>query len=168
MDDSSGGRCGEIASDLSIILVTVAQLIFFVSFHRYIAWPTTAADGSVARVSLLTDAYSTWLPFPIVASVIVIVATLVMIIYDRDWFRQIGWIAFSLCGIAVVTSLLIIWPFDFSVIPNAKVAEALPTALRILLIFMAVFYGISALVLLVRFRNSRTRDRLQESDGATQ
>jgi hypothetical protein len=159
MEDSSGGRCGEIASDLAIILVTVAQLIFFVSFHRYIAWPTTGADGNVARVSLLTDAYSAWLPFPIAASIIVVVATLIMIFYDLDWFRQIGWIAFSLCGIAVTISLLIIWPFDFSVIPNAKVAEILPTALTVLLICMAMFYAIAALVQTVRFLRRGTRER---------
>jgi hypothetical protein len=165
MDDSSGGRCGEIASDIMIILVTVAQLIFFVSFHRYIAWPVTGADGSVTRVSLLTDAYSTWLPFPIAASIIVVVATLIMIFYDRDWFRQIGWIAFCLCGITVTTSLLVIWPFDFGVIPDQKAAEILPTALRVLLIFMAVFYGISALVLFLQFRKRRNQERKHESNS---
>lgn len=159
MDDSTGGRCGEIVSDLSIILVTVAQLIFFVSFHRYIAWPTTGVDGSVTRLSLLTDAYATWLPFPIAASIIVIVATLIMIFFDRDWFRQIGGIAFCLCGIAVVTSLLTIFPFDFSVIPDAKAAGILSTTLTVLLIVMAIFYGISAVVLLVRFLRRRTRAR---------
>lgn len=159
MDDSSGGRCGEIASDLSIILVTVVQLIFFVSFQRYIAWPVTGADGSTARLSLLTDAYSSWLPFPIAASIIVIVATLIMIFYNREWFRQIGWIAFSLCGIAVTMSLLAIWPFDFSVIPDPKAVDILPTALRVLLIFMAVFYAISALVQTVRFLRRGTQEK---------
>ena len=161
MDDSSGGRCGEIASDLSIIVVTVVQLVFFVSFQRYIGWPVTGADRSTARLSLLTDAYSTWLPFPIAASIIVIVATLIMIVYDRQWFRQMGWIAFCLCGIAVTTSLLAIWPLDFSVMPDPKVSELLPTALRVLLILMAVFYGISALVLTVRFQRRGTREGVE-------
>ena len=57
MESSSSDRCGEIASDMSIIFVTVAQLIFFTRFHRYIAWYTTDADGSVARLSILTDDY---------------------------------------------------------------------------------------------------------------
>jgi hypothetical protein len=165
METESGGRCGEIASDIMIILITVAQLIFFVSFHHYIAWPVTGADGTVTRVSLLTDAYSTWLPYPIVASIIVVVATLIMIFYDREWFRQIGWIAFCLCGIAVTTSLLIIWPFDFSVIPDPKAADILPTALGVLLIFMAVFYGISAVVLFMQFRKRRNQERKHESNS---
>ncbi|MFC2036638.1 hypothetical protein ACFLYD_01535 [Chloroflexota bacterium] len=37
MESSPGGRCGEIASDLSIILVTVAQLVLFT-----LSWPNNA------------------------------------------------------------------------------------------------------------------------------
>ena len=47
MESSSGGRCGEIASDLFIILVTAVQLVFFVFFHEYIAWYTRGPDGSI-------------------------------------------------------------------------------------------------------------------------
>jgi hypothetical protein len=50
MESSPGGRCGEIASDLSIILVTVAQLVFFTRFQGYIAWPTTGPDRTVTRL----------------------------------------------------------------------------------------------------------------------
>jgi hypothetical protein len=72
-----------------------------------------------------------------------------MIVYDRSWFRQIAWIAFPIFGIAVVVSLVIIFPFDFSVIPNASVADIVPTVLTVCLILMAVFYGVCALVLSV-------------------
>ena len=148
----SGGRCGEIASDLSVALVTVAQLIFLIFFHEYIAWYTTGPDGSATRQSLLTDEYFTWLPFPIVASIVVVVATIVMIVYNRYWFRQAAWIVFCLMGIAVVVSLVCIFPFDFSVIPNATASALIPKALTVFLILMAVFYGTSALVLLLQWR----------------
>jgi hypothetical protein len=46
--------------------------------------------------------------------------------------------------------LLVIFPFDFSVIPNASAADVVPKALTGFLIFMAAFYGITALILLVR------------------
>jgi hypothetical protein len=152
MESTSEGRCGEIASDLSIVFVTVAQLIFFRYFYRYIAWYTTGPDGSTTRLSLLTDDYFDWLPFPTVASIIVVLASIVMIVYHRNWFRQIGWIAFNIIGITMVVSLLVIFPFDFSVIPNATAADVVPKVLTGFLIFMAAFYGISALVLLVRLR----------------
>ena len=152
MESSSGGRCGEIASDLSIIFVTAAQLIFFVFFYEYIAWPVTGPDGTVTRLSMLTDDYFTWLPFPITASIVVIIASMVMIIWDNYWFRQIAWIGFCLLGIAVTVSLVLIFPFDFSVIPNATAADVVPTALTVLLILMAVFYAVAALVQLFQLR----------------
>jgi hypothetical protein len=40
---------------MAIILVTAAQLIFFTTFHKYIAWPIPKPDGSVAWLSMLTD-----------------------------------------------------------------------------------------------------------------
>jgi len=55
---------------------------------------------------MLTDDYFTWLPFPITASILVIVATLIMIIFDSYWFRQIAWVGFCLIGIAVTVSLV--------------------------------------------------------------
>jgi hypothetical protein len=133
-----------------IILVTVAQLIFFTFFHRYIAWPTTLPDGTVTRLSMLTDAYFTWLPFPITASIIVTVASIVMIIYRNYWFRQAVWVGFCLIGIAVVVSLVTIFPFDFSVLPNATAVKVVPKALTVFLILQATFYGIAAVVLFVR------------------
>ena len=157
MESTSDGRCGEIASDMAIILVTVAQLIFFTRFHRYIAWPTTGSDGTVAWLSMLTDGYFTWLIFPIGASILVIVASTVMILYDRYWFRQAAWIAFCLSGIAVVLSLLSIFPFDFSVIPNATAVQIVPIVVRVLLLLMAVFYAICAIVLSVQLRREMSK-----------
>jgi len=155
MELSRRNRTGEIASDIFIIIVTVANLIFFAFFHKYIAWYTTGPDGSVTQLSMLTDDYFIWLPIPITASILVIVANIVMIIYDRYWFRQTAWIIFSIIGIAVTVSLVSIFPFDFSVIPNATAVDAVPIWVTVFLILMAVFYGITALVLFVKLR-SRT------------
>ena len=152
MESSPEGRCGEIASDMAIILVTVAQLIFLTSFHEYIAWPITEPDGSVTRLSMVTDGYFTWLPFPITASIVVIVASIIMIVYNRYWFRQGAWVLFCLMGLAVVVSLVTIFPFDFSVIPNVTAARAMPIVARVFFIAMAVFYGVCALVLFTRLR----------------
>ena len=158
MESSCQKRAGEIASDISIILVTAAQLIFFTRFHKYIAWYTRETK-SVTRISLLTDDYFTWLPIPIIASIIVIVATTVTIIYDSYWFRQVVWMMFNVIGIVVVVSLLTIFPFDFSVIPNATAADVAPTLLTAFLIFMAVFYGTTALIPLVKLQRYAARQQ---------
>ena len=158
MESSCQKRAGEIASDISIILVTAAQLIFFTRFHKYIAWYTRETK-SVTRISLLTDDYFTWLPIPIIASIIVIVATTVTIIYDSYWFRQVAWMMFNVIGIVVVVSLLTIFPFDFSVIPNATASDVAPTLLTAFLIFMAVFYGTTALIPLVKLQRYAARQQ---------
>jgi hypothetical protein len=161
MESSSGNRCGDIASNLFIILVTVVQLIFFVFFYQYIAWYSTGPDGSVTRQSLLTDGYFTWLPFPIVASILVIVASIVMIVYTGRWFRQGAEISFCLLGIMVVVSLLIIFPLDFSVIPNSTAAEMVPIAVRVFFILLAVFYAVAALVMLVRWKSPTAKQETE-------
>ena len=161
MESSSEGRCGEIASDLSIIFVTVVQLIFFACFHEYIAWYTRQPDGIMARLPLLTDDYFSWLPYPVVASTLVVVATLVMVFWTNEWFRQIAWIGFCILGIVVVVSLLVIFPLDFSLIPNATAAAVVPVAVRVFFVLLAVFYGVSALVMLVRWRRPTGRQETE-------
>ena len=156
MESSAESRCGEIVSDLAIIFVTLANLIFFTLFHKYIAWYATGPDGTLTRVSMLTDDYFTWLPFPITASILVVVASIVMLFWHNDWFRQAAWIGFCLLGVAVTVSLLTIFPFDFSVIPDGTAAVVVPTAVTLLFVLMAVFYGTTALVLSVKLIRSYT------------
>ena len=156
MELSRRNRTGETASHIFIILVTLAQLIFFTFFHEYIAWHTTEPDGSATRLSMLTDDYFTWLPIMITASILVILASIAMIIYDNYRFRKTGEISFSIIGIVVSVSLVSIFPFDFSVIPNATAVAVVPTVVTAFLILMAVVYGVSALVLFLRLIRSYT------------
>ena len=153
MESSPRSRAGETGSHISIILVTLAQLIFFTFFHKYIAWFTTGPDGSVTRLSMLTDDYFTWLPIMITASILVIVASIVMIIYNEYRFSRTIQILFSIIGIVVAVSLVSIFPFDFSVIPNATAVDVVPIAVTVFFILLAVFYGVTALVIFVKLRS---------------
>jgi len=153
MESSPRTRTGETASDIFIILVTAAQLIFFAFFHKYIAWFTTEPDGSVTRLSMLTDGYFVWLPIPITASILVIIASIAMIVYNNYWFRQTAWIIFCIIGITVAVSLVSIFPFDFSVIPNATAVDVVPIVVTVFFILLAVFYGVTALVLFLKLRS---------------
>ncbi len=153
MESSPRSKSGEIASHIFMILVTIVQLIFFTAFHEYIAWPITAADGTVTRLSMLTDDYFIWLPIAITASILVIVANIVMIIYDNYRFRETAWIIFSIIGIAVTVSLVSIFPFDFSVIPNATAVDVVPIVVRVFFILLAAVYGVTALVLFVKLKS---------------
>ena len=153
MESSPQSRSGETASHIFIILVTLTQLIFFTFFHKYIAWNTTQPDGSVTRLSMLTDDYFIWLPIAITASILVIVVSIAMIVYDNYRFRKNAEISFSIIGIAVTVSLVSIFPFDFSVIPNATAVDVVPTVVTVLFILLAVFYGVTALIMFVKLRS---------------
>ena len=152
MESSRRTRTGETGSHISTIFVTVAQLIFFTFFHKYIAWYTTEPDGSVTRLSMLTDDYFIWLPIMITASILVIVASIAMIIYDEYRFSRTIQIIFNIIGIVVSVSLVSIFPFDFSVIPNATAVDVVPIVVTVFFILLAVFYGVTALVLFVKLR----------------
>ena len=153
MESSPRVRSGEMSSHIFIIMVTLAQLIFFTRFHKYIAWHITEPDGSVTRLTMLTDDYFTWLPIMITASIIVIIASIAMIIYDNYRFRKTAEISFNIIGIAVAVSLVSIFPFDFSVIPNATAVDVVPIAVTVFFILLAVFYGVTALVMFIKLRS---------------
>jgi hypothetical protein len=55
-------------------------------------------------------------------------------------------------GIAVAVSLVSIFPFDFSVIPNATAVDVVPKVVTVFFILLAVFYGVTALVQFVKLR----------------
>ena len=156
MESSPRSRAGEIGSHISMIFVSAASFIFFAFFHKYIAWYTTEPDGSVTRLSMLTDDYFIWLPIPSTAAILAIVAYTVMIFYDKYWFRMTAQIILNIIGIAVVVSLVSIFPFDFSVIPNATAVDVVPIVLKVFFILLATVYGTSALVLFVKLIKSHT------------
>ncbi|MBU0490588.1 MAG: hypothetical protein KKA73_28635 [Chloroflexi bacterium] len=156
MESSPQSRAGEIVSHISMILVTVAQLIFFAYFYEYIAWYTIEPDGNITRLSILTDGYFTWLPIPITASILAITAHIIFIIYDNYRFRMIAEIIIYISGIAVTVSLVSIFPFDFSVIPNATAVAVVPIVVTVFFILLAVFYGIVTLVQSIKLIRSYT------------
>ena len=153
MELSPRSRAGEIISHISMITVTVVQLIFFTRFHKYIAWYTTEPDGSVTRLSMLTSDYFIWLPIPIIASILAITAHIIFIVYDNYRFRMTAEIILYIIGIAVTVSLVSIFPFDFSVIPNATAVDVVPIVVTVFFILLAVFYGITAIIMFVKFRS---------------
>ena len=152
MNLSPKAKSGEAASHFFIILVTLAQFIFFTFFHKYIAWPVTEPKGSVIRLSMLTDEYFTWLPIMITGSMIVIITSIIMMVHNNYRFRRSAEIGFNIIGIIISVSLVSIYPFDFSVIPNATAVDVVPIAVTVFFILLPVFYAITALVMFVRLR----------------
>ncbi|MFC1913697.1 DUF4870 domain-containing protein [Chloroflexota bacterium] len=143
-------RAGRITGYSASIFWNVVLLIFFSFFHQYIASYHIEPDGSVTRLSMLTSDYFIWLPILVTALIISIAANIIMIIYDRFWFREIIQIILTVIGVVVVANLVSIFPFDFSAIPNATAVSILPILVTIVLIIIAVGLGVGALVRFIK------------------
>ncbi|MFC1873935.1 DUF4870 domain-containing protein [Chloroflexota bacterium] len=150
-DYFTGTRAGRITGYSASIFWNVVLLIFFSFFHQYIAWYHVEPDGGITRLpTMLTSDYFAWLPILVTALVISVAANIIMIIYDRYWFREIIQITLTAIGIVVVANLVSIFPFDFSMIPNATAVDIVPAAVTVVLIIIAVGLGVGALVRFIK------------------
>lgn len=149
-DSIRSTRAIRIAGYSVTIFWNIVLLIFFSYFYQYIAWYHVQPDGNVIRLPFLTNTYFMWLPILVTALIISIAANIILIIYDRFWLRNIVQVILSIIGVVVVVNLLTIFPFDFSVIPNATAVYAVPVTLRIVLIIIAVGMGVGALVQFIK------------------
>ncbi len=149
-DYSARTKAWRITGYSAAIFWNVVLLIFFSFFHQYIAWYHVEPDGSITKLSMLTGDYFTWLPILVTALVISIAANILLITYDRYWFREIIQIILTVIGVVVVANLVSIFPFEFSVIPNATAVDIVPVAVTIFLIIVAVGLGVGALVRFIK------------------
>jgi len=62
----------------------------------------------------------------------------------------------TVVGIAVAVSLVSIFPFDFSVIPNATAVDVVPIVVRVFFILLATVYGVTALILSAKLIKGNT------------
>ena len=99
---------------------------------------------------MLTSDYFAWLPILVTALVISAAANILLITYDRYWLREIIQIILTVIGVVVVANLVSIFPFDFSVIPNATAVDIVPVVVTIVLIIIAVGLGVGALVRFIK------------------
>ena len=147
------GRVGRITSSALAIAWSLALLIFFNFFNQYIAYYNNETVGNVSvwvREPILTGEVSSWLPILTVALVLSIVGHVILIAIDKYLLREATLIVLDLFGIAVVISLLSIFPFDFNAIPNAAVADGMELGIRITLGLIAFGIGISVIVRLIK------------------
>ena len=100
----------------------------------------------------------------ITGSIVVIVASIVMIFYDEYKFTRTIQIGFNIIGIVISVSLISIFPFDFSVIPNTTAVDVVPILVTVFFILLAVFYAITSVFMFIRIRNYSIRQNRLNSD----
>ena len=139
---SGGARIGRVAGSSIAIAWCVALLIFFNFFSRYIAYYQSLPSGGWQISPLVTGDFSLWLPILNTTLALTIAAHAVFIAYDKYLLREIVHLGLSVFGLATVISLLLIFPFNFDVIPNADANFWGPLGLSITLILTSVGIGI--------------------------
>jgi hypothetical protein len=97
-------------------------------------------------VAALSGAFENWLPIATTALLVTIIGHALMIVYDRYLFRQAAHLVIDLFSLASIITLVAIFPFDFSPIPNTDVVQGLEIGLPIGFILIAVGIGIGVLV----------------------
>lgn len=130
---------------------SVILLVGFNFFHQYIAYYTyNAASSSWSWNSFFTSDIGKWLPILNAALVISIIGYTVMILVDNTILRRAIRVITTGFRLASVITLLVVYPFNFSVIPNSTAAANTDLGVRIALTVIAIAFGISLLVRLIR------------------
>ncbi len=140
-------RGGRVTGYSFAIVWSIILLVFFNFYSSYIAY--YHYDGQWYRYPLLTENFSQWLPVISVALAASIIGNILLIIYDGRFFRQIIHIVLNLFGIAAVVSLLVIFPFDFTVFPRDLTGILNPIVIAVLILII-IGIGIETMVRLVK------------------
>jgi uncharacterized membrane protein len=152
-DQFKTGRWGRITASSFAIAWSFAWLIFLNFFNQYIAFYYLEKINNVSqwfRYPILTGDFNAWLPILTIVLILTIVAHIILIIFDRYLLREATLIVLNILGFGVVIALLVINPFDFSRIPSAAWADALPVIITVVLIVSAVGLGIGTLVSFIK------------------
>ena len=143
MTRTPGGTRRSRATESTIAIGwSIATLIFFNFFSDYIAF---YHDG--IREPFVTAEFGKWLWIHNPLLVLTVIGHSVSLAYERYALREGILVFLSLVGVASTAVLLSVFPFDFSVLPNASTAEWSESGLRIALILTIV--GLSTVGVLI-------------------
>jgi uncharacterized membrane protein len=147
---SSSGRMVAYAF---AIAWSIVLLIFFNFFNQYVAYYHSETVGGVTiwtRYPFFTEDVNLWLPILTTTLIISIIGHIILIIRDRYILREVIHIVMNAFALWTVSTLLSIFPFDFSVIPDPAAVDATYFGVRILLILISIGIGIAILVSVIK------------------
>jgi hypothetical protein len=102
------------------------------------------------RYPFFTEDINLWLPILTTALAVGIIGHIILIARDRYILREVTYIVVNAFALWTVATLLSIFPFDFSVIPNPTAVDATYLGVRVFLILLSVGIGIAILVRMIR------------------
>jgi uncharacterized membrane protein len=129
------------------IVWSVILLVVFNWLHQYIAYYTyDSAAKTWSWESFFTSDISSWLPILNAALAIAIIGYIILIFINYKIVREAIHVLINGFGLASVITLLVVFPFNFNVIPNPDAAGWTTLGVRGGLIFIAVCIGIALIV----------------------
>jgi len=148
---SSRARAGRMAGSIFVIAWSLALLIFFNFFNQYIAYYVPVNVNGISHwemYTLVTKDFNLWLPVVNAALIMAIIGHAVLIAFDRYILRQSIHIILDIFTLMAVVSLLVIFPFNFSVLPG-NTEFLIATGLTVALVLIAIGSGIGIIVRLI-------------------
>jgi hypothetical protein len=142
-----------ITSSSLAIAWSIVLLIFFYGFRHYLAYYQIETANGVStwlRYEVITHDFYIWLPILTITLILTIAGHVFLLIYDRYISRQSISIGLDLLGIITVATLLYIFPFDFSSVPNMD-ELILSVMLRISIVAVMVILIVVVLVNFIKF-----------------
>jgi hypothetical protein len=142
-------RAGRITGYVFAIFFSLAWLIFVNFFYKYIAlYNVSTINGAetVKIAAIFTDNIKYWLPFFTISMAIGILGNIILIIYEKFYLVKIIAIISNLFFIAATSTLLKLFPFDFSNIPFPGLRVAAPSITIAVLVIIIVGTGIGIIV----------------------
>jgi uncharacterized membrane protein len=162
-------REGRITASAFAIAWSIILLVVFNFLHQYIAYyHGTSAGGIVTwtRDPFFTSDINLWLPILNTALAIAIIGHIIKMIVDKNLLNQAIHIIIDGFGMAAVITLLVVFPFDFSVIPNEAAAAGTDLGVHIVLICISIGYGISLVVRVIKLLISIIKAVVKTPDAA--
>ena len=148
---SESNRTARITGYSFAIAWTIAFLVFFNFFSRYIAYyEYDATTQAWTMFPLITERFSAWLPILNASMIASVLGNIVLIINDSFYFNNITNIVMHLFGIASVSTLFVLFPFDFNSIPDVTLNPILFPIIKIVLILIIVGLSIGVMVRFIK------------------
>jgi hypothetical protein len=128
------------------IIWSLVLIIFFNFYSSYIAYFQYEQSNGLLiwhKFTILTEDFQKLIPLITAGLIIIAAGSIILLILDKYILSRVVELISAIFAIAVLGNILIMFPFDFNIIPYEKVAQLLPLILKIIL-------GIIILLLIIQ------------------